>query len=125
SHQFLVRIGGLTCLLTLLHNALFQLFKGTRHEPLLAYLQFAGDLLLITLLIHNSGDIASPFSLLFLIVIALAATLLRRRAGVTVATGAYLCYLGLVLIAYRSTLAGADLRGIGAIGGLGAAGVTR
>lgn len=101
SHYFLIRIGGLTCLLTLLHIGLFQWLKGTRHEPLLAYLQFGGDLLVISLLIHNSGDIASPFSMLFLIVIALASTLLRRRAGVTVATAAYLCYLFLVLIAYR------------------------
>lgn len=101
SHYFLIRIGGLTCLLTLLYIGLFQGFKGTRHEPLLAYLQFGGDLLLISLLIHNSGDIASPFSMLYLIVIALASTLLRRRAGVTVATASYLCYLGLVLIAYR------------------------
>jgi two-component system, NtrC family, sensor histidine kinase PilS len=118
SHQFLVRIGGLTCLLTLLHIGLFQLFRGARREPLLAYLQFGGDLLLITLLIHNSGDIASPFSMLYLIVIALASTLLRRRAGVTVATAAYLCYLCLVLIAYRNPIleAGQGLHNLGALG---------
>jgi two-component system sensor histidine kinase PilS (NtrC family) len=120
SHQFLVRIGGLTCLLTLLYIGLFQLLKGTRREPLLAYLQFGGDLLLITLLIHNSGDIASPFSMLYLIVIALASTLLRRRAGVTVATAAYLCYLCLVLVAYRNPLSG-SWRGLHDLGNLGEA----
>ncbi len=91
-------IAVLTFLATLAYIALLRALAG-RYE-LQAYIQFAGDLLLITLLVHSLGGIASPFSLLYLIVIAVAATLLRRRAGVLVASAAYLLYAGLVLALY-------------------------
>jgi two-component system, NtrC family, sensor histidine kinase PilS len=91
-------VAGLTFLATLAYIALLQIFPG--HYALQAYAQFAGDLLLITLLVYSVGGIASPFSLLYLIVIAVAATLLRRRAGVIVASAAYLLYAPLVLGLY-------------------------
>jgi len=91
-------VAGLTFLATLAYIALLQTFPG--HYALQAYAQFAGDLLLITLLVYSVGGIASPFSLLYLIVIAVASTLLRRRAGVLVASAAYLLYAPLVLGLY-------------------------
>ena len=57
-----------------------------------AYAQFLGDLLLITALVYWFGGSGSPFSMLYLIVISVAAALLRRRSAVLVANVAYLLY---------------------------------
>lgn len=61
-----------------------------------AYVQFAGDLLLVTGLVYFFGGITSPFSMLYLVVIMVASVLLRRRAGLTVAGIAYILYAGLL-----------------------------
>ena len=88
-------LGGATFGATLLYIALFSLL---RHKPAAqAYIQFFGDLLLITGLVYFLGGAASPFSLLYLIVIAVASTLLRRRAGVIVASLAFVLYGGLII----------------------------
>jgi two-component system sensor histidine kinase PilS (NtrC family) len=63
-----------------------------RHPELQAYMQFVGDLLLITALVYWFGGISSPFTMLYLVVISVAATLLRRRAALLVANIAYLLY---------------------------------
>jgi two-component system, NtrC family, sensor histidine kinase PilS len=80
---------------TLLYIGLLRLLR--HHLVVLAYLQFVGDLLLITVMVYYLGGVASPFSLLYLVIIAVASTLLRRRAGVTVASCAFLLYAGLTL----------------------------
>jgi len=80
---------------TLVYIALLRLLR--RHLVVHAYIQFAGDLLLITVMVYYLGGAASPFSLLYLVIIAVASTLLRRRAGVTVATCAFLLYAALTL----------------------------
>ncbi len=80
---------------TLVYIALTRLLR--RQPAAQAYIQFSGDLLLITVMVYYLGGVASPFSLLYLIVIAVASTLLRRRAGVTVASLAFLLYAGLTL----------------------------
>ena len=56
-----------------------------------AFLQFLGDLLLVTGLVyffHGTGT----FSILYLLVIICASTILERRAGIAVATGAWSLY---------------------------------
>src|SRR5262245_44045261 len=75
-------LGGATFAATLLYIALLRLLR--RFPTAQAYIQFFGDLVLITGLVYFLGGATSPFSLLYLIVIAVASTLLRRRAGVTV-----------------------------------------
>ncbi len=80
---------------TLLYIGLLRLLR--RHLVVHAYVQFVGDLLLITVMVYYLGGVASPFSLLYLVIIAVASTLLRRRAGVTVASCAFLLYAGLTL----------------------------
>ena len=45
-----------------------------------AYVQFAGDLLLVSGLVYFFGGITSPFSMLYLVVIMVSAVILRRRA---------------------------------------------
>ena len=59
-----------------------------------AYVQFAGDLLLVTGLVYFFGGIASPFSMLYLSSSRSPSVLLRRRAGMIVADVAYLLYAG-------------------------------
>ena len=88
-------LGGATFGATLIYIALLRLLR--RFPTAQAYIQFVGDLVLITGLVYFLGGATSPFSLLYLIVIAVASTLLRRRAGVTVASAAFLMYAGMIL----------------------------
>ncbi len=106
---FLYALAGATFLATLLYIVLLRVLR--RHIELQAYIQFFGDLLLITALVHRVGGIASPFSMLYLIVIAVASTLLRRRAGVIVASVAYVLYASLLLGLYFGWLPPASLQG--------------
>jgi two-component system sensor histidine kinase PilS (NtrC family) len=57
-----------------------------------ALLQFTSDLLLTTALVYFFGGAASPFSSIFFVVIILTATVLGRRAGLTLAGGAWVFY---------------------------------
>ena len=93
--HYVVLLAGTTFAATLVYIGLLGLLK--RRLVIQAYLQFTGDLLLITVMVYYLGGVASPFSLLYLVIIAVASTLLRRRAGVTVATCAFLLYAALAL----------------------------
>src|SRR6185369_3579394 len=93
---------GLTCGETLVYIALLRILRG--RPKLQAYIQFGGDLVLINVIVYFYGGIESPFSLLYLIVIAVASTLLRRRAGITVASAANVLYGGLILLAYTGRI---------------------
>jgi two-component system sensor histidine kinase PilS (NtrC family) len=95
TYNFLYLLAGLTYLASLIYIALLRLLEAQLEAQ--AYSQFVGDLLIITGLVYYFGGISSPFSLLYLLVIAVAASLLRRRAGVGVATIAYGLFAGLVL----------------------------
>jgi two-component system sensor histidine kinase PilS (NtrC family) len=88
-------LGGATFGATLLYIALMRLLR--RRTTAQAYIQFFGDLILITCLVYFLGGATSPFSLLYLIVIAVASTMLRRRAGVIVASAAFLLYGGMIV----------------------------
>ncbi|HEV8582584.1 MAG TPA: ATP-binding protein [Thermoanaerobaculia bacterium] len=88
-------LGSATFAATLFYIVLLRLLR--RSPTAQAYIQFFGDLVLITGLVYFLGGAASPFSLLYLIVIAVASTLLRRRAGVTVASAAFLMYGGIIV----------------------------
>jgi two-component system sensor histidine kinase PilS (NtrC family) len=88
-------LGGATFGATLFYIALLRLLR--RYATAQAYVQFFGDLILITGLVYFLGGATSPFSLLYLIVIAVASTLLRRRAGVIVASAAFLLYGGMII----------------------------
>ena len=94
----LYTLAGLTYLASLLYLALLRLLAA---RPVVhAYVQFLGDLVLITALVLATGGITSPFSIFYLVVIAVASTLLQRQAGFTVATAAYALYAGLLLGLY-------------------------
>jgi two-component system, NtrC family, sensor histidine kinase PilS len=95
-------LGSATFAATLIYILLLRLLR--RSPTAQAYIQFFGDLVLITGLVYFLGGAASPFSLLYLIVIAVASTLLRRRAGVTVASGAFLMYGGMIIALFYGWL---------------------
>jgi two-component system, NtrC family, sensor histidine kinase PilS len=107
--RWVLLLAGASFAATLLYIGLLRLLR--RHLVAMAHIQFAGDLLLITVMVYFLGGMASPFSLLYLVVIAVASTLLRRRAGVTVASVAFLLYAGLALSLSSGWLAPADRGG--------------
>jgi len=74
SAQVVYLLGGATFFATLVYIALLRLLR--RNPTVQAYVQFIGDLILITGLVYFLGGAASPFSLLYLIVISVASTLL-------------------------------------------------
>jgi two-component system sensor histidine kinase PilS (NtrC family) len=100
--DFLYLLAGATYLASLVYIALLRLLDAQLMAQ--AYFQFVGDLLLITGLVWYFGGISSPFSMLYLIVIAVASSILRRRAGILVATVAYGLYAGLLLALFRHWL---------------------
>jgi two-component system, NtrC family, sensor histidine kinase PilS len=93
------RVAGLAYLASLLYLALLRWLP--RRPKLQAYVQFVGDVVLITVLVFQTGGIGSPFSIFYLVVIAVASTLLGREAGFTVATIAYGFYAFLQLALFH------------------------
>src|SRR5436305_8644915 len=94
----LLLLGGATFVATLIYIALMRLLR--RYPTVQPYVQLIGDLMLITGLVYYLGGATSPFSLLYLIVIAVASTLLRRRAGLTVASLPFLFHAFLIVGLY-------------------------
>lgn len=79
---------------TLLYIVLMRVLA--HRQVLQAYVQFAGDLLLISLVILELGESGS-FSILYLVVISVASVLLRRSAGIIIASVAYVLYASVTL----------------------------
>jgi two-component system, NtrC family, sensor histidine kinase PilS len=100
--DLLFLIAGSTYLASLVYIALLRVLRDrpTWH----AHLQFGGDLLLVTSLVYFFGGIGSPFSMLYLVVIMVASALLRHRAGLLVASAAYLLYASLLVALARGWL---------------------
>jgi len=94
----LYRLAGLTYLASLVYLVLLRLLA--RREALQAYAQFFGDVVLVTALVYVTGGLTSSFSLFYLVIVAVASTLLTRQAGLTVATVAYAAYASLLLALY-------------------------
>ena len=88
--DFLYGFAGVTYFASLIYIALLKLLKG--RWALQAIIQFCGDLALITAMVYYFGGIASPFSILYFVVIIVASALFSRRIGYAVATLASLLY---------------------------------
>jgi len=89
--RFLVLLTGFTGAATLVHLTLFRFLS--ERLAVQAYVQFFGDLALITYLIFRFG-VDNPFSPLYLVVIITASAILGQRAGILVASVSYLLYAG-------------------------------
>lgn len=103
--RLLYLIAGLTYLASLAYILLLRILAGRYRAQ--AYIQFFGDLLLVTVLVYFFGGIESPFSILYLVVIAVATTLLERRST-GVATLAFALYASLLVTLYQGWLPMAD-----------------
>ncbi|MEM7050865.1 MAG: ATP-binding protein [Acidobacteriota bacterium] len=81
-----------------LASLLYIVLLGTgRRYPRQAFLQLCGDLLLVTAVVYYTGGVNSPFSIIYLLVIAVASFLLGRRNRFAIAVFAYLLYGTLLL----------------------------
>jgi two-component system, NtrC family, sensor histidine kinase PilS len=108
-YSSLYLVAGATYLLSLLYLALQRWLRDAPQAQ--AYVQFLGDLGIVTGLVHHFGGIDSPFSMLYLLVISVAASLLRRRAAIFVATVAYAAYATLTLGLFFDWLQPGELGG--------------
>ncbi len=102
SFDLLHLLSGLTYVASLIYLLLFRFFPS--RLVLHAYIQFTGDLGLVTGLVYFFGGIGSPFSMLYLVVVMVASTLLLYRGGLLVASVAYLFYSSLILAITRGWL---------------------
>ncbi len=99
--RLLYLLAGLTYLASLVYIVLLRLVPG-RHR-MHAYFQFFGDLALVTVLVYFFGGIESPFSIFYLLVIAVSTTLLKKRSS-GVATLAFIFYAALMVCLYEGWL---------------------
>ena len=98
--DFLYLLSGLVYAASLVYIGLLR-WLAERAE-IQAYVQFIGDLLLITGLVYYFGGLASPFSIFYFIVVIVAATLLGRRPALAIGACAWVLYASVVLgLAYR------------------------
>ncbi len=94
SFDFLFRGAGAVYVASLVYLVFLALRKPSGATQ--AYIQFTGDLLVITGLVYYFGGASSVFSILYLIVITEASVFLRRQAGVYIASFAWLLYAAVV-----------------------------
>ena len=93
--DFLYLLSGLVYAASLVYIGLLRWLAG--RTELQAYIQFVGDLLVITGLVYYFGGLASAFSIFYFIVVIVAATLLGRRPALAIAAVAWLLYAAVVL----------------------------
>ncbi len=96
--SFLYVLAGLTYGASLVYIVLLKLLKGRWRAQ--ALIQFVGDLLLITGMVYYFGGVASPFSILYFIVIIVASALFQRATGFAVASLASFLYAATVVALY-------------------------
>lgn len=82
----------------------WYLLKVVHNLPFLAYVQIAGDILLISWLVSMTGGIDSGFALLYHVTIISASIILYRRGGYLSASLASILYGGLLDMQYYSVL---------------------
>ena len=75
-----------TYLATIIYTALLRHLQGDRPLTILAWSQVSIDLILETILVATTGGIESPFSVLYVITVAVASLVLRCRAGLVTAS---------------------------------------
>ena len=94
----------LTYFLTLLY-ALAWPFTGAYRRPM-AYVQIAGDLLIVSGLVYFTGGVESSFSRLYFISIIAASIMLYRRGGLATAGAASILYAAVLELVHWGVLPG-------------------
>lgn len=92
---FLFGLVGSVYVLTLLYLALLRSFRS--RPQVQAGCQLLGDVALVTGLVYYFGGVGSHFSILYLVVITVAAILLPRRSALLLANVTWLVYASLTL----------------------------
>ncbi len=98
--DFLYLLSGLVYAASLVYIALLKWLEGRAETQ--AYIQFIGDLLIITGLEYYFGGLESPFSIFYFVVVIVAATMLGKRPALAIAACAWVLYATVVLaLAYQ------------------------
>jgi len=97
--EYIYATAAVTYGLTLLYIGVGQVLRSRKIN---LAIQFAGDLMVETMLVYFTGALDSPFSFLYLVSIITASMMLYRRGGLLAASGAAILYGGLgVLLVYH------------------------
>ena len=83
-------------LLTILYSAAHLLWKNFRAQ---AQVQFFLDVLIVTWLVWSTGDIRSPYTALFIVVISVASLFIGPRGAMITSVGSAVAFNACVLIA--------------------------
>jgi len=83
-------------LLTIVYSAAHLLWKNFRAQ---AQIQFFFDVLLVTWLVWSSGDIRSPYTALYIVVISVASLFIGPRGAMITSIGSAAAFNGCVLVA--------------------------
>jgi two-component system sensor histidine kinase PilS (NtrC family) len=113
SFDLLFRGAGVTYAASLIYLSLLALRSPS--AKIQAHIQFLGDLLLITALVYFVGGTSSPFTILYLIVVTEASVFLRRRAGIHVASLAWILYAAIALATTQGWVSAPGSEAIGEI----------
>jgi len=96
----------LTYAMTIGYALTFRYLASPQALRRFASLQLGIDLLLETFLVARTGGVESPFSALYVITVALASLILRRRGGLIVAGVSVVCFGVLTNLQFYGLLAG-------------------
>ncbi len=88
----------------ILTSIYWYLLRRFQNLTLLAYLQVAGDIFLVTFLVHLTGGIDSGFSLLYHLTIISASIIIYRRGGYLAASLSSILYGGMLDMQYYNIL---------------------
>lgn len=100
-----VKYMGVTAVLWYVLGLFYLLYSQlSRDELLQAHLQMYSDILVITAIVHFTGDLDSSYFPLYLLVIILASVLLPRSQAFVVAGVSFICMASLLEFAYLPSL---------------------
>jgi len=100
-----VKYMGVTAVLWYVLGLFYLLYSQlSRDELLQAHLQMYSDILVITAIVHFTGDLDSSYFPLYLLVIILASVLLPRSQAFVVAGVSFICEASLLEFAYLPSL---------------------
>jgi two-component system, NtrC family, sensor histidine kinase PilS len=100
-----IRSLGIAVVLWYVVNLFFLIYNQLGRDYLLqAYLQIISDTLIITAIVHVTGDLESHYTSLYLVVIILASILLPRASAFMVAAVCFVFMGGLLEFAYLPTI---------------------
>ncbi|MDR3674836.1 MAG: ATP-binding protein [Acidobacteriota bacterium] len=100
-----IRYLGMAVILWLILGLFFLMYNQISHDYLLqAYLQIYIDIVIITAILHVTGDLESNYFSLYLLAIIMASILLPRGRAFLVAAVSFVCMGAMIELAYLPTI---------------------